>query len=135
METIVQWTTILSPIIAVILAWWTGRSSAKAAEKQISATLDVALLQIETTLVQMEPEFFHIEQNMKVNLDEIEELKQELQRLTLNKNVSEFERQEFIKKIQKRTDDKDWQYSWWRRLFLIQANLTFIKERINDRRA
>ena len=36
MDTIVQWATILSPIVAVVLAWLTSRSSAKAATRQIA---------------------------------------------------------------------------------------------------
>ena len=34
---IVQWATILSPIIAVLIAWWTVRSSAKDTAKKIIA--------------------------------------------------------------------------------------------------
>ena len=37
MDIIVQWATILSPIIAVLIAWWTVRSSAKDTAKKISA--------------------------------------------------------------------------------------------------
>lgn len=36
MDIIVQWATILSPIIAVLIAWWTVRSSAKDTAKKIS---------------------------------------------------------------------------------------------------
>ena len=35
--TIVQWATIISPIIAVFLAWWTVRSSSKDTDKKIAA--------------------------------------------------------------------------------------------------
>lgn len=37
MEYIVQWATILSPIIAVGLAWWAVRSSSKDTDKKIAA--------------------------------------------------------------------------------------------------
>lgn len=37
MEYIVQWATILSPIIAVCLAWWAVRSSSKDTDKKIAA--------------------------------------------------------------------------------------------------
>ncbi len=36
MDIVVQWATILSPIIAVLIAWWTVRSSAKDTAKKIS---------------------------------------------------------------------------------------------------
>lgn len=35
--TIVQWATIISPIIAVFLAWWTVKSSSKDTDKKIAA--------------------------------------------------------------------------------------------------
>lgn len=37
MNCIVQWATILSPIIAVLIAWWMLRSSAKDTAKKIAA--------------------------------------------------------------------------------------------------
>ena len=37
MDIVVQWATILSPIIAVLIAWWTVRSSAKDTDKKIAA--------------------------------------------------------------------------------------------------
>lgn len=37
MDIVVQWATILSPIIAVLIAWWTVRSSAKDTAKKMAA--------------------------------------------------------------------------------------------------
>lgn len=37
MDIVVQWATILSPIIAVLIAWWTVWSSAKDTAKKIAA--------------------------------------------------------------------------------------------------
>lgn len=48
METIVQWATILSPIIAVGLAWWTVRSSSRDTNKKIDAIEDSTAKQIKT---------------------------------------------------------------------------------------
>lgn len=67
MNIIVQWATILSPIIAVILAWWTGRSTSKAASKQIQIMQEstqkevesmkkLASLQVEILAMQLELE-------------------------------------------------------------------------------
>lgn len=128
--TIVQWATILSPIIAVILAWWTCRSSAKESAKQISALKRIAVLQIETSLLEMEYEFFKAETSMKEYKDEIDDLQRELQRLSHNPNTTEQERSEFKRKIERRMKDSNRQYAWWMRLFLTQANLTFAKQRI-----
>lgn len=65
METIVQWATILSPIIAVLLAWWTSRSSAKDSAKQIAVMQEntskeiehlqhLAEIQVETIAINLE---------------------------------------------------------------------------------
>ena len=58
METVVQWATILSPIIAVIIAWWMTRSSAKDAAKQITSIKELAKIQIETTQIQISKELW-----------------------------------------------------------------------------
>lgn len=130
MCTIVQWATILSPIIAVFLAWWTCRSSAKENAKQISALKRIAVLQIETSLLEMEYEFFKVETSMKEYKEEIDDLQRELQRLSHNPNTTEQERSEFKRKIERRMKDSDRQHAWWMRLFQTQANLTFAKQRI-----
>lgn len=52
METIVQWATILSPIIAVGLAWWTSRSGARDTAKMM--TLSKKLMQINLQLKMLE---------------------------------------------------------------------------------
>ena len=47
MEFIVQWATILSPIIAVLIAWWMSKSSARATDKKIAALEDSTNKQVE----------------------------------------------------------------------------------------
>ena len=67
MNVIVQWTTILSPIVAVFIAWWMSRSSAKDTAKQIAALeesttkqiesiKELARIQIEITSIQLQKE-------------------------------------------------------------------------------
>ena len=48
MNTIVQWATILSPIIAVIIAVWASRKSAKDTAKQIAAIEESTKKQMES---------------------------------------------------------------------------------------
>lgn len=47
MDVIVQWATILSPIIAVLIAWWMSRNSAKDTAKQIAALEESTTKQVE----------------------------------------------------------------------------------------
>ena len=67
METIVQWATILSPIIAVLIAWWTSRGYARSTEKKLLQMEDctkreiehmkhLANLQIETLMMMLDKE-------------------------------------------------------------------------------
>lgn len=130
MDIIVKWATILSPIIAVLLAWWASKSSNNESKKQIAALKDLAILQIDTTMLEMEYEFFKAETNMKDYRDEIDELQRELQRLNINPSTTELERQEFLRKIAKLTNDTNWQKAWWMKLFLTQANLSFARKKI-----
>lgn len=48
MNTIVQWATILSPIIAVVIAVWASRKSAKDTAKQIAAIEESTNKQMES---------------------------------------------------------------------------------------
>ena len=48
MDCIVQWATILSPIIAILIAVWAIKSSAKATAKQIDALKDSTTQQVES---------------------------------------------------------------------------------------
>lgn len=54
MEIFVQWATILSPIIALLIAWWMSRSSAKDTAKQIASIKELAKIQIEVTMMQID---------------------------------------------------------------------------------
>ena len=58
MEMIVQWATILSPIIALLIAWWMSRSSEKDTAKQIASIKELAKIQIEVTMMQVDKAFW-----------------------------------------------------------------------------
>ena len=56
MDTIVQWATILSPIIAVLVAVWVVISSKKDTDKQIESIKALSKLQIEILATEIEME-------------------------------------------------------------------------------
>ena len=92
MNAIVQWATILSPIIAVLIAWWMSRSSAKdtakqigaqnestakqlaaqneSTSKQVEAMIKVAKTQIELSKIQLEVELWDAENKFNQKMDE-----------------------------------------------------------------
>ena len=84
MKTIVDWATILSPIIAVLIAWWVSRKSSKDTAKQVRAIRDLCILQNSTTLDMLEMELYKYslgKENDNVELhalmNEMAQLKQE----------------------------------------------------------
>ena len=72
MDAIVQWATILSPIIAVLIAWWMSRSSAKDTAKQIAALEESTTKQIESikelARLQMDASIKQVELEIEKNL-------------------------------------------------------------------
>lgn len=56
MESIVQWATIMSPVVAVLLAWWTSKSSVRTAKKQIASIKELEKMQINLLQLQIDKE-------------------------------------------------------------------------------
>ncbi len=81
MDVIVQWATILSPIIAVLIAWWMSRSSAKDTAKQIAALEENTTKQIESikelSKQQIEASIKQVELEIEKNLLLATQAKQE----------------------------------------------------------
>lgn len=81
MEDVVQWATILSPIIAVLIAWWMSSSSAKATAKQIAAHEESTTKQIESikelSKQQIEASIKQVELEIEKNLLLATQAKQE----------------------------------------------------------
>lgn len=82
METIVQWATILSPIIAVLLSWWTSRCSAKETVKKIDAIEQSTTKQVESikqlAKQQMEAVIHQVELEIRKNQFFAKQAQQEL---------------------------------------------------------
>lgn len=57
MEIIVQWATILSPIIAVVLAWWMSRSGARDTAKLVKSIKKLSQIQIHITRLNLFKEY------------------------------------------------------------------------------
>jgi len=58
MTIFVQWATILSPIIAVLIAAWMNKKSAEDTEKKIKSLKRLAKIQIETSQIQLNKELY-----------------------------------------------------------------------------
>lgn len=58
METIVQWATVLSPIVAIGIAFWVNYSGRKDTKKQVDAIKRLSVVQAEITIIQNEIELY-----------------------------------------------------------------------------
>lgn len=83
MNVIVQWATILSPIIAVLIAWWMSRNSAKDTAKQIAALEKSTTKQIESikelARLQMDASIKQVELEIEKNLFLANQAQQEME--------------------------------------------------------
>lgn len=106
---IVQISAILSPIIAVLLAWWASRSSAKATAKQIAALeestakqvtsiKELTRLQLQISQIQLHNERTSASYQHKLALEEIDNLKK------LNSSVLGTMHNEFTKEERRRRE-------------------------------
>lgn len=112
MNIIVQWVTILSPIIAVGLAWWTSRSSAKdtakqlaaleeSTQKQVESMKKLAKTQIELTKIQLKIDSW----NAKNRLDQ--KMKEDQYALDRQKRMSGVPMNEYTMRINDEREKKD----------------------------
>lgn len=76
MDIIVQWATILSPIIAVLIAWWTVRSSAKDTAKKISSLEESTREQISALRKTTEEQIAALEENTTKQVESVKDLTQ-----------------------------------------------------------
>lgn len=83
MNVIVQWATILSPIIAVFIAWWMSRSSAKDTAKQIAALEESTTKQVENikelARLQMDASIKQVELEIEKSLFLAQQAQQEME--------------------------------------------------------
>lgn len=109
MDTLVQWATILSPIIAVLLAWWTSRSSAKDTAKQIAALeastnrqiesiKSLAKIQIELSSIQIDKEIWDTRHKL------LQTMKKEDDALSYTSDLFDYQYNGAISRIQKQRE-------------------------------
>lgn len=111
MNVIVQWATILSPIIAVIIAVWASRKSAKDTAKQIAAIEESTKKQMESmkrlSLLQLSAAYDALEMSLyeyslgKENDNlELRALSDELHQMQEQENIDPMEMNRLKKKME-----------------------------------
>jgi hypothetical protein len=111
MNVIVQWATILSPIIAVVIAVWASRKSAKDTAKQIAAVEESTKKQVESIkrlcLLQLSAAYDALEMSLyeyslgKENDNlELRALSDELHQMQEQENIDPMEMNRLKKKME-----------------------------------
>lgn len=71
MEAFVQWATILSPIIAVGLAWWTSRSGARDTAKLVKCIKRLMQIQLQIKMLELSKEAKEEHLQFEILLDKL----------------------------------------------------------------
>ena len=124
-EMITQWATILSPVIAVIIAIWTYRDSKESTRKQVMAMRIVCRQQINVQLTMLEIELQKMAMERFENQDEITQLSKEINDL-FQKNADKAE----IEKLQIKINSlrKQVGFKSNRSLQIISTQLTLLQQ-------
>ena len=141
MNVIVQWTTILSPIVAVFIAWWMSRSSAKDTAKQIAALEESTNKQVESikslSKQQIEASIKMVELEIEKNLFLAKQAQQEWNGIQSIKNgglshISEW-RNGVTKEFQENKPERDYKlYSQFvKELQIIKQSLETNKKKLD----
>ena len=138
MEAIVQWATILSPIIAVVIAIWASRSSAKETakeiavmqentEKEIQRLKELAELQAEALALKVEMELIY----NSLAAQQADEERNELKRV-MDINQLTF-REMALREFESKKSERNHKYmmTYLQELKKISVRLSQIKQHIN----
>ena len=117
MDAIVQWATILSPIIAVAIAIWASRSSAKDTAKQIAALEESTKKQVESIKTlskrQIEALIKQVELEIEKNQLLANQAKQEwegIERINKSPFANQVQwRNEAMRQLQEKKPERDYQ--------------------------
>lgn len=138
-ELIVQWATILSPIIAVLAAWLTSRSTSRDAAKQIMVMQEgthkeieslnkLATLQVQLLAIQMDME--QIKSNLSAKLAAEEKARI---RDIMNTNQMDF-RDMMMKDFEAKKPEREYNYAltYLRELERLGEKINQIQEQIKQ---
>ena len=142
MEALVQWATILSPLIAVAIAWWMTKNSAKdtadkiacikeSTDREIESIKRLAKIQIETTQLQISTELWQARAKLLQNNDKIGDML-DMERSSMSYQA---EFQPYVNRQQKKKDlsyDREFLQEYAKVLGQKQTRLTELSKQLED---
>lgn len=139
METIVQWATILSPIIAVLLAWWTSRSSAKESARQIAVMQENTFKEVERlqqlTKIQVETIAVNLEMQTILNSLIAQQADEERKGLQEVMSINNMTFQDMaLRRFESQKPERNHKYmqAYIRELNRISSRIAQIKENLKE---
>jgi hypothetical protein len=123
MQTIVDWATVLSPIIAVLIALWVSRKSAKDTTKQVRAIRDLCILQNSTALDMLEMELYKFSLGKENDNIELRALRAEMSQLRQENNPDAKELKRIQNKIEQLSMNATIKQSFEYRIIMRQFDL------------
>ena len=123
MNDVVQWATILSPIIAVIMAAWVIVASSKDTRKQITELKKLNIMQISNTLDMLELESYKYYLEKEDNKNELKDLHNEVQFLRQNANVNPQELVRLQNKMEKLSKNAQYNNTIYFKIVMRQFEL------------
>ena len=139
MDTIVQWATRLSPIIAVLLAWWTVRSGANGTAKELAAMQENTEKEIKQLkeLVTLEIEAISLKLDAELIQKSLVAQQADEERRELNEimNINQLTFQDFaLKGYESRKPERNHRFTmaYLQELKKLSQRLNQIKQQINN---
>jgi predicted nucleic acid-binding Zn-ribbon protein len=123
MEIIVQWATILSPIIAVLIAVWVNQKNAKDTKKQLDGLKNLCIMQISNTLDMLEMELYKYSLGKEEDASELHALREEMNLLRQEENPDTKEIARLENKIEKIGKNVQYKNSFTWKIMMRQFEL------------
>lgn len=123
MNDVVEWATILSPIIAVIMAAWVIIASSRDTRKQITELKKLNIMQISNTLDMLELESYKYYLEKEDNMNELKDLHNEVQFLRQNANVNPQELMRLQNKMEKISKNAQYKNTIYFKIVMRQFEL------------
>ena len=123
MDVIVQWATILSPIIAVLVAVWVNHKSTKDTKKQLTSLKNLCIMQISNTIDMLEMELYKYSLGKEEDRSELSALSSQMDLLRQELDPDPKEMARLQHEIEKLGNNVKYKNSFTLKIYMRQFDL------------
>lgn len=132
-DKIVDIATVLSPIIAVIIACQNSRATSKANAKLVKEIKQLSVLQLRTSMDMLEVDLCNRELDSVFDSDEMRLLRDEMNELKNKTDISDADLQKVMNRMSVLEKNNKFKYNIYLKISQMRANMYFaIKEIANN---